>query len=122
MTRPAPIGDSEFARALIDAERLGADDVPDLLMISCSSADYIGHAYGPFSHEIEDYYLRLDGYLGELLGYLDEHVGKDSYVVALTADHGALPLPEEARLRGHLSAERVVTREYQAQARAAMRA
>lgn len=118
-----PFGDEmtlKFARALIDAERLGADDVPDLLMISCSSADYIGHAYGPFSHEIEDYYLRLDGYLGELLGYLDEHVGKDSYVVALTADHGALPLPEEARLRGHRSAERVVTREYQAQARAAI--
>jgi hypothetical protein len=118
-----PFGDEmtlKFARVLIEAERLGADDVPDLLMISCSSADYIGHAYGPFSHEVEDYYLRLDGYLGELLTWLDEHVGKDSYVVALTADHGALPLPEEARLRGHHSAQRVVTSEYQAQARRAI--
>lgn len=118
-----PFGDEmtlKFARVLIEAERLGADDVPDLLMISCSSADYIGHAYGPFSHEVEDYYLRLDGYLGELLTWLDEHVGKDSYVVALTADHGALPLPEEARLRGHHSAQRVVTSEYQAQARGAV--
>ena len=118
-----PFGDEmtlKFARVLIEAERLGADDVPDLLMISCSSADYIGHAYGPFSHEVEDYYLRLDGYLGELLTWLDEHVGKDSYVVALTADHGALPLPEEARLRGHHLAQRVVTSEYQAQARRAI--
>lgn len=118
-----PFGDEmtlKFAQALIEAERLGVDDVPDLLMISCSSADYVGHAYGPFSHEVEDYYLRLDAYLGELLSYLDEHVGKDSYVVALTADHGALPLPEEARLRGHHSARRIVTADYQGQARAAV--
>ncbi len=118
-----PFGDEmtlKFAQALIEAERLGVDDVPDLLMLSCSSADYIGHAYGPFSHEVEDYYLRLDEYLGQLFAYLDEHVGKDRYVVALTADHGALPLPEEARLRGHHSARRVVMSEYQAQSRAAI--
>ena len=118
-----PFGDEltlRFARKLISAEQLGADDTPDLLMISCSSADYIGHAYGPFSHEIEDYYLRLDGWLGELLTELDEHVGKDSYVLALTADHGALPLPEEARLRGHSSARRVPAAEYRAKARAAI--
>lgn len=118
-----PFGDEltlGFARGLIEAEQLGADDVPDLLMISCSSADYIGHAYGPFSHEVEDYYLRLDGWLGEFLGYLDEHVGKDSYVLALTADHGALPLPEEARLRGYHSARRVPEAVYHQQARAAV--
>jgi len=121
----SPFGDEltlRFARALISAEQLGADDNPDLLMISCSSADYIGHAYGPFSHEVEDYYLRLDGWLGELLTDLDEHVGKDSYVLALTSDHGAMPLPEEARLRGHSSARRVPSAEYRAKARAAISA
>lgn len=105
-----PFGDElalSFAKTLIAAEGLGADDVPDLLFVSCSSADLIGHRYGPFSHEIEDYYLRLDGYLAEFLAYLDEHVGKDSYVLGLTADHGALPLPEEAALRGFHSARRV---------------
>ena len=115
-----PFGDEltlRFARKLIAAEQLGADDTPDLLMISCSSADYIGHAYGPFSHEAEDYYLRLDDWLGEFLAYLDEHVGKDSYVLALTADHGALPLPEEARLRGHGSARRVPGPAYRAKTR-----
>lgn len=117
-----PFGDEltlKFARALVDAEQLGADGTPDLLMISCSSADYVGHAYGPHSHEVEDYYLRLDGYVGELLTYLDEHVGKDRYVLALTADHGALPLPEEARLRGHPAARRVVEGVYKTQARSA---
>lgn len=110
-----PFGDEmtvAFARALISEEELGADDVPDVLMLSLSSADYIGHAYGPFSHEVQDYYLRLDGYLGEFLTFLDETVGKDRYVVALTADHGAVPLPEEARLRGHPTARRVVTADY----------
>ena len=118
-----PFGDElalRFARAVIEAEELGADDTPDLLMISCSSADYIGHTYGPFSHEVEDYYLRLDVWLGELLQYLDEHVGSDNYVLALSADHGALPLPEEARLRGHLSARRVPAAQYRAQATAAI--
>jgi len=119
----SPFGDElalRFARKLISAEQLGADDAPDLLMISCSSADYIGHRYGPFSHEVQDYYLRLDGWLAELLVDLDQHVGKDSYVLALSADHGALPLPEEARLRGHSSARRVPSAEYRAQTRAVL--
>ena len=110
-----PFGDElalSFARTLIAAEGLGADDVPDILFVSCSSADLIGHRYGPFSHEIEDYYLRLDGYLAEFLGYLDEHVGKDSYVLGVTADHGALPLPEEAVLRGFHSSRRITAEAY----------
>jgi len=112
-----PFGDElalAFARTLIAAEGLGADEVPDLLFVSCSSADLIGHRYGPFSHEIEDYYLRLDAYLADFLGYLDEHVGKDSYVLGFTADHGALPLPEEAVLRGFHSARRVTADVYRA--------
>jgi predicted AlkP superfamily pyrophosphatase or phosphodiesterase len=52
----------------VTEEKLGADEVPDVLMLSLSSADYIGHAYGPFSHEVQDYYLRLDAYLGSSSG------------------------------------------------------
>ena len=118
-----PFGDEltlSFARALVTAEGLGADEVPDILFISCSSADLIGHRYGPFSHEVEDYYLRLDAYVGDFIAYLDEHVGKDSYVLALTADHGALPLPEEAVLRGFHSARRVLAETYRAQVTAAV--
>jgi predicted AlkP superfamily pyrophosphatase or phosphodiesterase len=120
-----PFGDEyalAFARALVAAERLGDDDVPDLLLVSCSSADYVGHRYGPLSHEVEDYYLRLDESLGEFLTFLDEHVGKDRYVLALTADHGALPLPEEAALRGVADARRVLEADYRAQVDAAVAA
>lgn len=117
-----PFGDEmslAFARALVDAEQLGADEVPDVLMLSLSSADYVGHRYGPFSHEVEDYYLRLDVWLGEFLQFLDAEVGEGGYVLALTADHGALPLPEEARLRGYPTARRVVSGDYYPAVRAA---
>ena len=118
-----PFGDEltlSFARALVTAEGLGADEVPDLLFVSCSSGDLIGHKYGPFSHEVEDYYLRLDAYLAGFIAYLDEHVGKDSYVIALSADHGALPLPEEAVLRGFHAARRVPAAIYRDEVTAAV--
>lgn len=120
-----PFGDEMgllFARRLVAEEGLGDDEVPDVLMLSLSSADYVGHRYGPFSHEVEDYYLRLDGWLGEFLAFLDQEVGADGYVLALTADHGALPLPEEARLRGHPTARRVVSADYYPAVRGAVQA
>jgi predicted AlkP superfamily pyrophosphatase or phosphodiesterase len=89
-----------FARDLVINEQLGADSVADLLMIGCSAGDYIGHGYGPSSHEIQDHYLRLDGYLGSFFAFLDSTVGVNQYVVALTGDHGVAPLPEELAERG----------------------
>ena len=71
------------------------DDVPDVLFVGCSAADFIGHTWGPYSQEVEDYYLRLDGYLETFLDFLDDRVGTGRYVVALTSDHGVDPLPEE---------------------------
>ena len=84
-----------FARELLEHEGFGRDEVPDLLFIGLSAADYIGHRYGPYSHEIHDHFLRLDGYLGDFFEFLDEQVGPDAYVVALSADHGVLPVPEQ---------------------------
>ena len=89
-----------FARDLVINEQLGADSVADLLMIGCSAGDYIGHRYGPSSHEIQDHYLRLDGYLRSFFAFLDSTVGVNQYVVALTGDHGVAPLPEELREKG----------------------
>jgi arylsulfatase A-like enzyme len=66
------------------------------LSISFSSTDIIAHAFGPHSVEVEDTYLRLDKDLAELLTLLDKQVGKDNYVVFLTADHGA------AEVSGHM--------------------
>ncbi len=86
----------DFAKTCIDAEHLGADDEPDLLTVSFSSNDLIGHTWGPDSHEVLDVTLRSDAVLAGLLAHLDAKVGQGKYAVILTADHGICPLPEFA--------------------------
>ena len=90
----------DLAVKAIDAEKLGADDVPDLLSVSFSSNDAVGHAWGPDSQEVLDVTLRADRVMKRLLDALDAKVGKGKYVLALTADHGICPLPEVSRKRG----------------------
>ncbi|RMH93899.1 MAG: alkaline phosphatase family protein, partial [Calditrichaeota bacterium] len=99
----SPFGDQytlAFARRMIEAEALGADETPDLLCISLSATDKIGHRYGPYSREMYDHLLRLDRYLGEFLDFLDRRIGAGNYLVVLSSDHGALPVPEELQKRG----------------------
>ncbi len=84
----------EFTKAAIEGEQLGQDEVPDLLVVSFSSNDLIGHTWGPDSQEVLDTTLRSDLQLAELLRFLDQKVGQGRYVVALTADHGVCPFPE----------------------------
>lgn len=95
-----------FAKAAIENEKLGQSDSVDLLCLSFSSNDLVGHAWGPDSQEVLDITLRTDALLKDLLGYLDEKVGKDNYYFALSADHGVCPLPEVAQAQGK-KAERV---------------
>lgn len=83
----------EMAKAAISGENLGKQGVTDMLTVSLSSTDYLGHATGPNSIEAEDMYLRLDKDLAQLLSYLDQAIGKDQYVFFLTADHGAAHVP-----------------------------
>lgn len=85
---------AQFAMAAIKNEELGTGPETDFLCVSFSSTDYVGHAYGPHSMEIQDTYLRLDKDLGELLTYLDTQVGKGNYLLFLTADHGVSPTPQ----------------------------
>lgn len=85
---------SEFAKAAITGEQLGTDGVTDMIAISYSAPDYIGHSFGPNSVEEEDNYLRLDKELGNLLDFLDAKVGKNQYVLFLSADHGVVAVPE----------------------------
>jgi Type I phosphodiesterase / nucleotide pyrophosphatase len=85
-----------FAKACIRAEGLGADDTPDLLVVSFSSNDLIGHTFGPDSQEVLDVTLRSDEIVADLLEHLDRVVGAGRYSVAITADHGICPLPELA--------------------------
>jgi len=83
----------DFAKAAVENEKLGAGDVTDFLALSISSTDYIGHAFGPNSVEIEDTYLRLDKDIEDFLKYLDAKVGKGNYLFFLTADHAVAHIP-----------------------------
>lgn len=89
-----------LAKAAIDAEGLGTQDSPDLLTISFSSNDAIGHAWGPDSQEVFDMTLRSDVIVKELLDHLDAKVGRGRYLLALSADHGVCPVPEIAVTQG----------------------
>jgi arylsulfatase A-like enzyme len=89
-----------LAERAITAEGLGRRDIPDLLCLSFSSNDGIGHCWGPDSQEVLDTTLRSDLIVKELLEYLDAQVGRGRYVLAVTADHGVCPLPEVARGQG----------------------
>ena len=83
----------DMAKKAILNEALGKDTDPDFLAVSFSSPDYIGHAFGPNSIEVEDTYLRFDQELGAFLDYLDQQVGAGEYVLFLTADHGVAHVP-----------------------------
>jgi hypothetical protein len=87
----------ELTRRAIDAEQLGSRDIPDLLCVSFSSNDYVGHAWGPDSHEVLDITLRTDQIIRDLLTLLDDKVGKGAWTLALSADHGICPLPQAPR-------------------------
>lgn len=91
--RNTPFGNAltfDMAKAAVEGELLGADAETDLLAVSCSSTDYIGHQVGTHAIETEDTYLRLDKAIADFLSYLDTKVGKGNYLVFLSADHGAM--------------------------------
>jgi predicted AlkP superfamily pyrophosphatase or phosphodiesterase len=90
--RSSPYGNTytfDFAREIIRNERMGLGGETDMLCVSISSTDYIGHRYGPNSLEVQDIYLRLDKEIASFLDYLDRTVGKGNYLLFLSADHGA---------------------------------
>ena len=87
----AYVGD--FAVSLVDTLGLGSHEGTDLLLLGFAALDYVGHAYGPKSHEVQDVLARLDVVLGRLLSALDQRIGRDRYVLALTSDHGVANLP-----------------------------
>jgi len=111
----SPRGDAltlALATEALAGESLGRDDAPDLLLISLSGADLVGHAFGPESHELVDYYVHLDRRLGDFMRRLDADHG-DRYILVLTSDHGVASLPEIAAARGE-SAERVLAADFEA--------
>ncbi len=92
----SPFGNTytlDFAKKIIDNDHLGKGHVTDMLCVSLSSTDYVGHQFGPNSIETEDTYLRLDKDLASFFQYLDKTIGKNQYTVFLTADHGVVHAP-----------------------------
>lgn len=101
--RRSPFGNElliDFAQEAIEQEHMGADETTDFLCLSFSSTDYIGHAMGPRSREIQDTYLKLDKQLARLLDFLDNTIGKDEYLIFLTADHAVNEVPAHLRDMG----------------------
>ena len=94
--KTTPYGNSivaDFAIAALTGEQLGEDNITDVLTVSFSCTDYVGHNFGVNSKEIEDTYIRLDKDLERFFNTLDEKVGRGEYVAFLTADHGAIDVP-----------------------------
>ena len=84
---------TDFAIAAITGEQLGQDAITDILAVSFSSTDYVGHNFGVNSKEIEDTYIRLDKDIERLINMLDTTVGVGEYTLFLTSDHGAVDVP-----------------------------
>jgi len=83
----------EFALAAFKNENLGKSGETDFLCVSFSSPDIGGHSFGPYSIETQDMYLRLDLEIAEMLETFDKELGKNNYLVFLTADHGVADIP-----------------------------
>jgi arylsulfatase A-like enzyme len=90
----------DFAKRLIETEKLGVSaSSPDLLYVGLSSPDYLGHYYGPDSLEVADSAVRTDRQIAAFLGWLDKRF-KDTYTIAISADHGVQSIPQIARAQG----------------------
>ena len=90
---------ADLAIAAIDGYALGKGEATDMLTVSFSSTDYVGHKFGTMAPETEDVYLRTDKELARLFAYLDENIGRDRYLVFLTADHAAAHNSDEMAQR-----------------------
>lgn len=90
---------TELAVAALEAERLGLRGVTDLLAVSYSSNDSVGHSYGPESPEVRDVSIQTDRLLGDLFARVEATVGLAHTLVVLSADHGVAPLPEDQQAR-----------------------
>jgi hypothetical protein len=109
----SPIGNElllDFASELLARHQLGTRNATDLLSISFSSNDSVGHTYGPDSPQVRDIAIRTDRVIGRLLNQIDKTVGLQHTLVAFTTDHGVAPLPESMRDRG-LPGGRLTTKE-----------
>jgi len=120
--RRTPFADEltlDIALAAMKEHNLGADQAADILAIGFSAVDYIGHAFGPDSHEIMDQMLRLDRILGSLFEAVQARVGLDRTIIVLSSDHSVMPLVETLQKAG-VPAKRVAPADLRAAGMAAL--
>ena len=110
-----PFGDeltADFAKTLIEKEKIGQGTHTDFMAISFSVTDYIGHVFGPSSLEAEDNVLRVDSLLADLFRFIDDQVGLENALVIVSADHGMCEAPEHLQTfgfeSGRLTSETIV--------------
>lgn len=89
-----------FAKQGVEALKLGQRQVADMLIVSLSSNDLVGHRFGPLSHEVMDITLQTDRQLAEFFKFLDQKVGLKNCLIALSSDHGVCLIPEDALENG----------------------
>jgi len=121
--RSTPMGDEltlAFVEALVAAEQPGRRGATDVLAVSFSANDYIGHQFGPNSLETEDNLLRIDRTLARLFQLIDREVGLDKTLVVLSSDHGTGVIPESLAERG-VAAGRVDAPAFMEQINAALK-
>ena len=99
--RSAPFArfETDALTTMIAREPLGADDVTGLVLANLKVADYVGHAYGPESAEMREALVAVDAEVTAILAAVEAKVGKDGYLLAVTADHGMPPEPPAGRAR-----------------------
>jgi predicted AlkP superfamily pyrophosphatase or phosphodiesterase len=84
----------QLAEQAVSSEQLGRDSIADLLVLSFSSNDYVGHQYGPDSPQVHDMCVQTDKMLEKLFRFLDVQLGLSNVTVVFAADHGVAPVPE----------------------------
>lgn len=99
----------QAAATCIRTEQLGSDTIPDLLCISVSTTDFVGHLFGHDSREYAELLVACDRILAAFLDTLDQQIGRHHYVVVLTSDHGAASIPELERTTYGLDAGRILS-------------
>lgn len=87
------------AKECIEKERLGSDDTTDILCLGISTTDEVGHVFGPDSREMKEIVLSCDAILASFINHLDNTIGREQYILVISADHGVAPVPESPAAR-----------------------
>ena len=101
-----------FAEEAMHQEHLGQHAVTDMLTVSFSANDHLGHAVGPYDPAVEEMSIATDAAIGRLIAAAEKQAGgRDNLVIVLTADHGVAPTPEWSQAH-HLPGGRADKKQY----------